>query len=288
MSTIESNPAEVEYDRIIRPRRGLVGVNLKELWQFRELFLFFVWRDILVRYKQTYLGIAWAVLQPFLTMVVFSIIFGVLARLPSSGVPYAVMTLAALLPWQIFASAVTESSGSLVVSARMISKIYFPRLIVPASAVLGGVIDFLVGFVMLLLLMWYYHVPVTARILLLPLFLAVAYLAAFAVGFWFSALNVKYRDVKYVVPFITRIGVYVSSVAFSTQWVASKVSEKWLFVYSLNPMVGVIDGFRWCILGAQFEPYWPGFWMGLGLIVALLVSGLLYFRSTEKTFADLV
>jgi len=265
-----ANEARAElagFDRVIQARRGLVPVDFRELWRYRELFWFLIWRDLLVRYKQTYLGVAWAVLQPLLTMVVFSVIFGRLARLPSEGVPYPVMTLAALLPWQFFSNAITESSNSLVASSRMIEKVYFPRLIIPASAVFSGVMDFAVGFILLLGVMCWYHVPVTTHLLLLPVFFSIAFLAAFAVGFWFSALNVKYRDVKYVVPFLTRIGLYASSVAFSTQWLASKVSGTWLFVYCLNPIVGVIDGFRWCILGSKFEPYWPGFCGSLAIVV---------------------
>lgn len=185
-------------------------------------------------------------------------------------------------------NAITESSNSLVASSHMISKVYFPRLIVPASAVFSGVMDFMVSFIMLLLIMLYYRVPITSHMLFLPVFFVIAFLAAFAVGFWFSALNVKYRDVKYIVPFLTRIGIYTSSVAFSTQWVATKVSAKWLYVYCLNPMVGVIDGFRWCILGPKFEPYWPGFWGSLSIVLLLLISGMYYFRSTEKNFSDVI
>ncbi len=288
----EKPPTTIAYDRVIRPRRGLVAINFQELWQYRELFWFLAWRDILLRYKQTYLGVAWAILQPFLTMVVITLIFGVLAELPSGGVPYAVMTLAGILPWYFFSNAMTESSNSLVASSRMISKIYFPRLIIPGSAVISGTLDFVVGFLMLLLIMLYYGVPLTPHLLLLPVFLLVAFLTAFAAGLWFSALNVRYRDIKYVVPFITRMGFYVSSVVFSTQWVHEKLAAKglsqWLFVYCLNPMVGVIDGFRWCILGPQFEPYWPGFFTSLGVVLALLISGAFYFRSTEKTFADII
>lgn len=277
-----------QYERVLRPRHGLVAIDFRELWRYRELFWFLVWRDILVRYKQTYLGVAWAVLQPLLTTVVFTVIFGLFAKVPSLGVPYAVMTLAAMLPWQFFANALTECSSSLVAQSRMISKIYFPRLIVPASAVCSGVVDFGIGLAMLLGMMLLYGVPFTWQLLGLPLFFGLALLSAAAAGFWFSALNVKYRDVKYIVPFITRIGLYASSVAFPSQWVAQKVSEKWFFVYCLNPMVGVIDGFRWCVLGAQFEPYWPGFCAGLALTLLLLVSGVYYFRSTEKTFADVI
>jgi len=284
----EHSPGAFQYERVLRPRHGLVAFDFAELWRFRELFGFLVWRDILIRYKQTYLGIAWAVLQPLLTTVVFTVIFGMFARVPSGDVPYAVMTMAAMLPWQFFSNAISESSNSLVAQSRMISKVYFPRLIVPVSAVFSGVIDFLVGFVMLVGMMCWYHVPFRLGVLLLPVFMLLGVLVSFAVGFWFSALNVRYRDVKYVVPFLTRLGLYASSVAFPTQWVASKVPEKWLFVYALNPMVGVIDGFKWCILGPAFQPYWPGFWASIVIVLMLLVSGAYYFRSTEKTFADVI
>lgn len=271
-------------ERVIRPRRGLSAVNFGELWRYRELFGFLAWRDVLVRYKQTYLGIAWAVLQPILTMVVFVFVFEKLGHFESNGEPYAVMTFAALLPWQFFSNALSESSNSLVVSANMISKIYFPRLIIPASAVFSGIVDFCIALIILFALMLWYGVPFREKLLLLPLFLAVAFAAALAAGIWLSALNVKYRDVKYIVPFFTRIGLYASPVAFMT----SAVPERWRFWFCLNPMVGVIDSFRWCILGPKFEPYWPGFWASLAATLVLLATGVLYFRSAEKTFADVI
>ncbi len=272
-------------ERVLGPHRGIVSLNLPELWRYRELFGFLAWRDILVRYKQTYLGIAWAVLQPVLTMVILVVVFGRFAKLPSGGAPYAVLVMCALLPWQFFASALSESSNSLVASARIISKVYFPRLIIPASAVLSGIIDSLIAFVILLVLMLVNGVTFTPLMLLLPIFFGLAFLAAFAAGVWFSALNVKYRDVKYVVPFITRVGMYVTPVGFDWRGV---VPESWKFWFSLNPLVGVIDGFRWCVLGPQFEPYWPGFWMSTAVMVVLTVAGLFYFRATERSFADVV
>jgi homopolymeric O-antigen transport system permease protein len=271
-------------ERVIRPRRGLVAIDFSELWRYRELFLFLSWRDILIRYKQTYLGIAWAVLQPVLTMVVFTFIFGRLAKFDSKGAPYAVLTFAGLLPWQFFANAISESSNSLVASANMISKVYFPRLIVPASAVLSGLADFMIGLAILFVLMLWFGVRFQLHLFLLPLLLALTSAAAFAAGVWLSALNVKYRDVKYVVPFFTRLGLYVSPVGF----MSSIVPERWRFWYSLNPMVGVIDGFRWCVLGPKFEPYWPGFWMSLVVTALVLATGIIYFRSTERTFADVI
>lgn len=259
-------------------------IDFAELWRYRELFLFLTWRDILIRYKQTALGIAWAVIQPLLMMVVLTIIFGRLAKFPSNDAPYALMTFAAVLPWQFFANALTQASSSVVVSARMITKIYFPRLIIPASSTLSGVVDFAISFVLLLGLMLWYGVECRLHLLLLPLFFLLAFATTFGVSLWFSALNVKYRDVKYVVPFIVRMGIYVSPVGF----MSSIVPEKWRFWYSLNPMVGVIDGFRWCLLGPKFEPYWLGLWISTAVVIIILVSGVYFFRSTERTFADII
>jgi lipopolysaccharide transport system permease protein len=210
------------------------------------------------------------------------------ARFPSHGAPYAVMTLAGLLPWQFFSNALSESSNSLVASANMISKVYFPRLIVPASAVLSGLVDFLISTGLLAGVMLWYRVPFRWSLLCLPVFLAAAFVAAFAAGVWLSALNVQYRDVKYVVPFFTRIGLYVCPVGFMSSLVLEKFGWKLHFLYSLNPMVGVIDGFRWCVLGPGFEPYWPGFAASLGMLALVLVTGVVYFRTTEKGFADVI
>lgn len=271
-------------ERIIRPRRGVVGINFEELWRYRELFGFLTWRDVIVRYKQTAIGILWAVLQPLLTMIVFTVVFGKLAKFPSHDVPYAIMTFAGLLPWQFFSNALTRGSDSVVGAGNMVRKIYFPRLIIPASATLGAVVDFLIAFVILLVLMMYYGVDFRIHILLLPLFFMVAFLTAFGASLWFSALNVKYRDVKHLMPFIVKMGIYVSPVGF----MSSIIPEKWRFLYSLNPMVGVIDGFRWAILGPLFEPFWPGFWISLSMVILLLVTGVFYFRFFEKTFADVI
>ena len=277
--------SQVTNERILRPSRGLISLNLGELWRFRELLGLLAWRDILIRYKQTYLGIAWAVLQPVLTMIIFSVLFGRLAKFESWGAPYAILTLAALLPWQFFSNALSESSNSLVASARIISKVYFPRLIIPISAVLSGVLDALIATAILLVLMPFYGVAFRPHLLLLPLFFLAAFLPAFAAGVWFSALNVKYRDVRYIVPFIVRIGMYVTPVGFLWQTV---LPEKWRLLFHLNPLVGAIDGFRWCVLGDRFAPWWPGFWMSLGITLVTLFAGLVYFRQVEKTFADLV
>ncbi|WP_226586126.1 ABC transporter permease [Microseira wollei] len=257
----------------------------KDLWRYRELFYFLAWRDILVRYKQTAIGIAWALIRPFLTMVVFTVIFGNLAKLPSEGnAPYPILVLAAMLPWQFFANALAESSNSLIGNANLISKVYFPRLIVPASAVIVSFVDFLIsGMILLALMAWYNFVP-NWRIVTLPLFILIAFAAAMGAGLWLAALNVKYRDFRYIVPFIVQFGLYISPVGFSS----NIVPQQWRLLYSLNPMVGVIDGFRWAILGGESKLYWPGFTLSLGLVALLFVSGVLYFRKTERTFADVI
>ena len=276
-------------ERVIRPKHGLVAIDFDELWRYRELFLFLAWRDILIRYKQTAVGIAWAVVQPILTMIVFTVVFGRIANLPSNDAPYAIMTFAALLPWQFFANAMSFSSNSLVASANMIRKVYFPRLIIPASSTVSGALDFAISFVILVVMMIGYRVAgydigFRPHLLLLPFFFLLCLMAAFGVGLWLSALNVKYRDVKYVVPFLVRMGLYASPVGF----MSSVIPEKWRFWYSLNPMVGVIDGFRWAVLGPKFEPYWPGFWASTAVVVVVLVTGAYFFRATEKTFADII
>lgn len=257
----------------------------KDLWRYRELFYFLSWRDLLVRYKQTSIGVAWALLRPFLTMIVFTIVFGKLAKLPSEGTaPYPVMVFAAMLPWQFFATAMAEASNSLIGNANLISKVYFPRLVIPASAVITSFVDFLVsGAILVGLMAWYRFLP-GWRILTLPLFTTIAFAAAMGVGLWLTALNVKYRDFRYIVPFIVQFGLYVSPVGFSS----SIVPEKWRLLYSLNPMVGVIDGFRWAIIGGEVRIFWPGFLLSLALVVFLLITGIWYFRKTEKTFADVI
>ncbi|MGA1868171.1 MAG: ABC transporter permease [bacterium] len=277
-------PAHALSERVIQPRHGIAGVNLKELWSYRELFGFLVWRNVIIRYKQTLIGIVWAVLQPVLTMIIFTAIFGHIAKLPSGGAPYTVMTFVALLPWQFFANSMSQSSNSLINSSNLITKVYFPRLIIPASATISGVIDFLIAFIILLGLMVWYHLSFSVLLLLLPAFFFIAFIASFGIGLWLSALNVKYRDVKYVVPFLIRMGLYISPVGF----ISSVVPGKWRFVYSLNPMVGVIDGFRWCILGEQYIPYWPGFWASVVVVFILLCSGVIFFKTTEKTFSDII
>lgn len=256
----------------------------QDLWRYRELFYFLAWRDILVRYKQTAIGIVWALIRPFLTMIVFTIVFGQLAKLPSGGVPYPILVFAAMLPWQFFANALSECSNSLISNANLISKVYFPRLIVPASAVIVSFVDFMIsGIILLGLMAWYNFVP-SWRILTLPLFIVIAFAAAMGGGLWLSALNVKYRDFRYIVPFIVQFGLYISPVGFSS----SIVPEQWRLLYSLNPIVGVIDGFRWAILGGEAKLYWPGFTLSIGLVVLLFISGIWYFRKMERSFADVI
>jgi homopolymeric O-antigen transport system permease protein len=256
----------------------------RDLWQFRELFYFLAWRDILVRYKQTVMGVLWALIRPLVAIVVFTVIFGKLAKLPSDGVPYPVLVCAAMLPWQFFASAFVDIGNSLVGNANLISKIYFPRLVVPASTVLVALVDFLISLLILAGLMAWYGLIPDWRILTLPLFVFVAAAAAFGTGLWIAALNVKYRDFRHLIPFLVQIGLYVSPVGFSS----AVVPDRWRLLYSLNPMVGVIDGFRWSLLGGSVQLYWPGFALSMLLIAMLLVGGIAYFRRTERTFVDVI
>ena len=255
-----------------------------DLWQYRELFYFLAWRDILVRYKQTVIGVLWAVIRPFITMVIFTIIFGKLAKLPSNGAPYPVLVFSAMLPWQFFAASLGDASASLVGNANLISKIYFPRIIIPASTVISGFVDFMISFSMLAALMaWYRFIP-DWRIVTLPLFTLLAIAVSMGIGLWFTALNVKYRDFRYIVPFIVQFGLYVSPVGFSS----TVIPDKWRLLYSLNPMVGVIDGFRWAILGGSNAIYWPGFLLSVLLVLVILAGSIRYFRSVERTFADII
>lgn len=257
----------------------------RDLWRFRELFQVLAWRDVSVRYKQTVIGFAWAVVRPFVTMVVFTIIFSKVAQLPSDGsAPYALMVFAGMLPWSFFANALTDASNSLLYSAQLISKVYFPRLIVPIAAVAVAFVDFFISFLILVgLMVWYAFMP-SWRILLLPVFVVIAFLASVGPGLWIAALNVKYRDFRIVVPFLVQIGLYVSPVGFSS----SVIPDNWRLLYSLNPMVGVIDGFRWCILSGQRELYLPGFWLSVLVTVFFLWFGIRQFRKMEKSFADLI
>ena len=242
------------------------------------------WRDVSVRYKQTIIGAAWAVVRPFLTMVVFTVIFGRIAALPSDGAPYALMVFAAMLPWSLFSTALGEASNSLIGNERLISKVYFPRLIIPVATVMTAFVDFLISFTILLGLMVYYRFLPGWHILLLPLFILMALLASLGPGLWITALNVKYRDFRYVVPFLVQFGLYVSPVGFSS----SIIPEKWRLLYSLNPIVGVIDGFRWSILGGTSSIYWPSFASSIAVVSGFLCLGVDKFRKMEKTFADLI
>jgi lipopolysaccharide transport system permease protein len=246
--------------------------------------MFLAWRDILVRYKQTIIGVAWSVLRPFMTMLIFTIVFGKLAQFPSEGVPYPILVFAALLPWQMFASALTDSSNSLISNASMLSKVYFPRLIIPTSAVMVSLADFLISFGVLgVLMVWYRFFP-DWHILTLPFFLFLVLMATLGTGMWLAALNVKYRDFRYIVTFLTQFGLYISPVGFSS----SVIPDRWRLLYSLNPMVGVIDGFRWAILGSDYTIYMPGLVLSMILICAIFWSGLVYFRKAERTFADVI
>lgn len=256
----------------------------KDLWRYRELFYFLAWRDILVRYKQTALGIAWAIIQPLLTMVIFTVVFGRIAKLPSDGAPYPVLVFAALLPWQFFAQGLAGASNSLIGNANLISKLYFPRLIIPAGAVVTSSVDFLISTAFLAILMVWYGVVPSLRLFALPFFAILALGAALGTGIWFSALTVKYRDFRYVIPFLVQLGQYISPVGFSS----SVVPEKWRLLYSLNPMVGVIDGFRWAIIGGDATLYLPGIFASAAVTAILLVLGVSYFRGTERTFADVI
>jgi len=256
----------------------------RDLWSYRELFFFLAWRDILVRYKQTVIGIAWSVLRPLLTMVIFTIVFGILAKLPSDGVPYPILVFAAMLPWHFFASAVAEGSNSLIQNANIISKVYFPRIIVPVGAVVVSVVDLLISFALMLALMVWYRFAPGWHILAVPAFLALAVMVSIGLILWLAALNVKYRDFRYIVPFLIQIGLLISPVGFSS----SIVPEQWRLLYSLNPMVGVIDGFRWSLLGGQVPLYVPGLALSVAIAALLLVSGIVYFRRTERSFADVI
>jgi lipopolysaccharide transport system permease protein len=268
---------------VIKPRRGFARLDLGEVWRYRELLGFLAWRDVVIRYKQTTIGVLWAFLRPFLTMVIFTVVFSRIAKLPSEGVPYPVLTFAALLPWQFFATAFAEAANAIVGNGYMISKIYFPRLVLPLASVAVGTVDFFVSFLMLGALMLFYRVPVSPRVIALPLFLALCLVFTIGLGLWFAALYVKYRDMRHLIPFLTQFGLYVSPVAFSS----SIVPAKWRLLYALNPMVAVIDGFRWSLLGTATLNI-PGVVVGTAVSFALLITGVYYFKRTERVFADVM
>ena len=268
---------------VIEPRRGPLALNFAELWEARELLYFLAWREVRVRYKQTALGVAWILIQPLVTMVIFSVIFGRLARLPSEGIPYPLFVLSGLIPWQMFAMSLTRTAGSLVANANLLTKIYFPRLLIPLSAAAAGLVDFVFSLLLLVVVLAYYGVHPGWQLLAMPFFVLLALLTAIAVGLWLSALNVRYRDVHIALPFLVQIWFFASPIAYSATLVPGGI---WRLVYGLNPMAGVIDGFRWSLTGAN--P--PGIQLlgSAALVLALLIGGLIYFRTAEKSFADVV
>lgn len=268
---------------LIKPPQDWVPLELKELWEHREIFSFLIWRDIKVRYKQTILGAGWAVLQPFFTMIVFSIIFGWLARMPSDGVPYPIFAYTALLPWQLFVRSLTASSNSIVANESLITKVYFPRLVIPLSATAAGVLDFAIASVVLFGMMAYYHIVPTSAVWMLPLFVLLAIATAFGVGLWLSALNVQYRDVGHALPFLTQMWLFATPIVYPS----SLIPEQWLALYGLNPMSSVVEGFRWALLGTGSKPG-PMLIASASAAFAVLISGLYYFRKMEQTFADAV
>jgi lipopolysaccharide transport system permease protein len=267
----------------IEPSKGWISLGLKDLWQYRELLFFLTWRDIKVRYKQTALGAAWAVIQPLFTMLVFTLFFGRLARVPSDGIPYPLFSYAALLPWQLFAYALTESSNSVVANERLITKVYFPRLVVPLASILAGLVDFVIAFTLVIGMMVLYGIRPTWAILTLPFFVVLAMATALGVGLWLSALNVQYRDVRYTLNFIVQFWLFASPVAYSS----TLVPTRWRPFYGLNPMAGVIEGFRWALLGKAQTPG-AMLWVSVVVVALVLVGGLYYYRRMEKTFADVV
>ena len=267
----------------IKPSTGLAALNLRDLWTYRELIFFMVWRDIKVRYKQPMLGAAWAVIQPVLTMLVFNFVFGTVAKVPTEGIPYPIFSYTALLPWGLFTAALNTASRSLTSNQNMVTKIYFPRLVLPLASVLGGLVDFAIAFVILVVLMVYYRVTPTVSIWTLPLFLLLTIVTALGVALWLSAINVQYRDVNYVLPFLTQFWLFITPVAYS----AKVISDKWQVVYSLNPMAGVVNGFRWALLGTDTGPN-LNMAVSVGIALIFLITGLFYFRSMERTFADTI
>ena len=270
---------------LLRPTRGWTALKLKDLWRYRELIFFLTWRDIKVRYKQTILGMAWAIIRPVISMVVYSLIFGQLANLDSEGVPYTIFTYVALLPWQLFSKAMSDTGRSMVSNRNMITKIYFPRLVIPISTVLSGLVDFFIAFLVLIGMMIYYKISVTAAIWTLPLFILLTLITALGVGLWFSSLNVLYRDVGYMLPFLTEMWKYLTPVAYSAQY----ITGAWKIIYSLNPMAGVVQGFRWALLGIELDASAPmTMSISIGVAILTLITGLFYFRRMERSIADMV
>jgi lipopolysaccharide transport system permease protein len=268
---------------ILRPSRGWASLNLKDLWVYRELFYFLTWRDLKVRYKQTVLGAFWAIIQPFMQMVVFSILFGNIAQLDSEGLPYPIFTYAGLLPWGLFSKAIGDAGRSIVINRSMITKVYFPRLVVPMASVLSGVVDFMIAFVVLLGMMVYFNIRPTSAVWTLPLFILLALVTALGAGLWLSALNVIFRDVGYVIPYLTQFWFFVTPIIYSS----TEVTGNWQIIYALNPMVGVVNGFRWALLGTETGPSLT-LAVSAAISVLVLISGMFYFRRMERTFADMV
>jgi lipopolysaccharide transport system permease protein len=273
-------PEEVIY---LRPTRGWTSLNLRDLWLYRELIYFLTWRDVKVRYKQTVLGAGWAVLQPLVNMVILSVIFGGFAKMDTEGIPRPIFTFTALLPWGLFAKALGDAGRSMLANRNMITKVYFPRLIIPLASVTGGLVDFAIQFIILIGMMIYFHYPPTPAVWTLPFFLLLALVTALGFGLWISALNVIYRDVGYILPFLTQLWMLLTPIAYSSQ----EVPEQWKLVYALNPMVGVVEGFRWALLGAE-QPPGPMVIVSAVISLVVLITGMYYFRRMEKTFADMV
>lgn len=277
------NSSDIPY-LLIQPSRGWVSLKLRELWEYRELLYFLTWRDIKVRYKQTVLGATWAIIQPFMTMVVFTLFFGGLAQIPSDGVPYPIFSYTALVPWTFFATGLTMSSNSLVGSANLIKKVYFPRLVIPIATVLSGVVDFVLAFFILLVMMLFVGIVPTGHIIFLPLFLLLAFITALGIGLWLSAMNVQFRDVRYTVPFLTQFWMFITPIAYPSSLIENEVLR---VIYGLNPMAGVVEGFRWALLGTNTAPGAVILASSFAALI-LFISGLFYFRRMEKTFADVV
>lgn len=267
----------------VQPSGRWVSLGLGELWRYRELLYFFVWRDVKIRYKQTLMGASWAIIQPFFTMVVFSLFFGRLAKVPSDGIPYPIFTYAALVPWTFFANGVMQASNTLVMNANMVKKIYFPRLALPIASVLAGILDFSLASIVLLVMMLYYRMLPTANVIWLPFFFLLALVTTLGVSLWFSAMNVQFRDVRYIVPFLIQIWLFVTPIAYPS----SLLPEPWRTLYGINPMAGVVEGFRWALLGTETAPG-PIIWVSSLVAILLLVTGLFYFRRLETSFADVV
>lgn len=256
----------------------------RDLWRYRELFYFLAWRDLLVRYKQTFVGVGWSLIRPLLTILVLTLVFGKLGKMPSGGVPYPLLVLCGMLPWQFFSTAMSESGNSLVSNSNLISKVYFPRLVITVSSVNSSFVDFLISCAFLVVLMFWYRYAPPMAVLLIPFFVLLAFGASLGIGLWIAALMVEYRDFKFIVPFVVQFGLYISPVGFQS----SIVPQRFRLLYALNPMVGIIDGFRWCLLGPRSRVYWPGFMIAIIDVVVLVASGLWYFRKTERTFADII